>query len=95
MASQDLIIDDDFCEALGDYFVKKGEELDLKISNYIAILQELRRRGILSGDVAIALSSFISYASVLKKQIGSISSDMNKQVNTFLSRIDEADRYLF
>ena len=95
MASQDLIIDDDFCEALGQYFVKKGEELDLKISDYIAVLQDLRKKGIVSGDVAAALSSFISYASILKKQIGSISSDTNKQISNFLSQIDAADKYLF
>lgn len=95
MASKDLIIDDDFCKAMGTYFVKKGEELDQMISDYISTLQDVRNKGIVSGDVAIALSSYISYASRLKKQIGSISTDTNKQINSFLTKVDDSDQYLF
>ena len=95
MASKDLIIDDDFCKEMGTYFVKKGEELDQMVSNYISILKNVRNKGIVSGDVATALSSYISYASRLKKQIGRISSDVNKQINSFLDQVDNADQYLF
>ena len=95
MASKDLIIDDDFCKAMGTYFVNKGEELDQMISDYVTTLQDVRNKGIVSGDVATALSSYISYASRLKKQIGIISSDVNKQINAFLDRVDDADQYLF
>ena len=28
MASNELIIDDDYCNAMGEYFVKQGEEID-------------------------------------------------------------------
>ena len=95
MASKDLIIDDDFCKAMGTYFVKKGEEMDQMVSDYISTLQDVRNKGIVSGDVASALSSYISYASRLKKQIGIISSDVNKQIDSFLARVDDADQYLF
>lgn len=95
MASKDLIIDDDFCKAMGTYFVKKGEELDQRVSDYISTLQDVRNKGIVSGDVATALSSYISYASRLKNQIGSISSDVNKQINSFLAQVDGVDQYLF
>lgn len=95
MASKDLIIDDDFCKAMGTYFVKKGEEMDQMVSDYISTLQDVRNKGIVSGDVATALSSYISYASRLKKQIGIISSDVNKQIDSFLARVDDADQYLF
>lgn len=95
MASKDLIIDDDFCKSMGSYFVKKGEEMDQLITDYISILQDVRNKGIVSGDVATALSSYISYASKLKKQIGNISSDVNNKINSFLARVDDADQYLF
>ena len=95
MASKELIIDDDFCKAMGTYFVKKGEEMDQMIADYIAALQNVRNKGIVSGDVATALSSYISYASRLKKQIGNISSDLNKKIDSFLTRVDDADQYLF
>lgn len=95
MASKDLVVDDEFCKQMGNYFMKKGEELDQMISDYIAALQDVRNKGIISGDVAIELSSYISYTSRLKKQIGTISSDVNKQINAFLTRVDDADQYLF
>lgn len=95
MASKDLIIDDDFCKSMGTYFVKKGEEMDQMIVDYISVLQDVRNKGIVSGDVATALSSYISYASKLKKQIGNISSDVNNKINSFLARVDDADQYLF
>ena len=95
MASKDLVVDDECCKQMGNYFMKKGEELDQMISDYIAALQDVRNKGIISGDVAIELSSYISYASRLKKQIGTISSDVNKQINAFLTRVDDADQYLF
>lgn len=95
MASKDLIIDDDFCKTMGTYYVNKGAELDQMISDYISALQDVRDKGIVSGDVATALSSYISYASRLKKQIGNISTDLNDQINSFLTRVDDADQYLF
>ena len=38
MASNELIIDDDYCNAMGEYFVKQGEEIDKLIMDYINIL---------------------------------------------------------
>lgn len=95
MASKDLIIDDDFCKSMGAYFVKKGTEMDQMIADYISILQDVKNKGIVSGDVAVALSSYISYASKLKMQIGNISSDVNSKINSFLSHVDDEDQYLF
>lgn len=95
MASNELIIDDEFCRAMGTYFTKQGQQFDQMIADYISILQDVRNKGIVSGDVATALSSYISYASKLKKQIGNISSDVNSKINSFLSRVDDADQYLF
>lgn len=95
MASNELIIDDEFCRTMGTYFIKQGQQFDQMIDNYISILQNVRNKGIVSGDVATALSSYISYVSKLKKQIGNISFDVNRKINSFLSRVDDADQYLF
>lgn len=61
MASNELIIDDDYCRAMGSYFTKQGEELDQLIVDYISILQDVKNKGITSGDVSNALSSYINY----------------------------------
>lgn len=95
MASNDLIIDDDFCESMGAYLVKKGEEMDQMIDSYISILQDVRDEGIVSGDVATSLSLYISYASQLKRQIGTILYDVKYKIYSFLARVDDADQYLF
>ena len=46
MASNELIIDDDYCRAMGSYFTKQGEELDQLIVDYISILQDVKNKGI-------------------------------------------------
>lgn len=95
MASDELIIDDDYCRTMGSYFIKHGEELDQLIADYIAIIQEVKNKGIMSGDVSNALSSYIDYVKKLDKKIGNISISARNQIEKFLSRIDTEDRYLF
>lgn len=46
MASNELIIDDDYCRAMGSYFTKQGEELDQLIVDYISILQDVKIRAL-------------------------------------------------
>lgn len=95
MASNELIIDDDYCRAMGTYVAKQGQQLDQMISDYVTILQDVRQKAIVSGDVATALSAYISYAEKLKKQIGNISTNASNQITTFLTKVDAADQYLF
>ncbi len=95
MASNELIIDDEYCRAMGSFFVSQGQQIDQIISEYVSILQDLRNRAIISGDVAKALTAYISYANKLNKQIGNISTTAKKQVDAFLSKVDAADQYLF
>lgn len=95
MASNELIIDDDYCRAMGDFFVKQGAELDQMISDYISILQDLKNKGIVSGDVSKALNSYINYVKKLNKQIGVVSTSNKTQINNFLTKVDQEDKYLF
>ena len=46
-------------------------------------------------NVAKALDSFIEYAKQMKGKIGVISNSAQVQVTNFLSKVDEADQYLF
>lgn len=95
MADKQLIIDDEFCNAMADYYVKQGEQLDKVISQYVSILQGIKDKAITSGDVSKALGAYITYAQKLNGQIGSISTIAKTHVTTFLTRIDSADKYLF
>ncbi len=95
MAKKDLIIDDEYCKAMGAYFAKQGEQIDKLSADYVAILQEVKNKAIVSGDVSKALGTYITYAKKLNKQVGSISNVAKKQVDNFLSKVDAADKYLF
>lgn len=95
MASNELIIDDDYCRAMGSFFTKQGEEIDSLVVDYISILQEVKSKGIMSGDVSSALSSYIDYVKKLNKKIGDISTSTKTQIDSFLSRVDAEDKYLF
>lgn len=95
MASNNLIIDDDYCKAMGTYFAEQGKEMDELTSKYIKILQEVRIKAIISGEVSDALSAYIGYVQNLNKQMGNISTSIQTQIDKFLARIDSEDQYLF
>lgn len=95
MASNELIIDDDYCKAMGSYFEKQGEELDQLVVDYISILQDVKNKGITSGDVSNALNSYINYVKKLNKKIGNLSTSTKIQIDNFLAQVDEEDQYLF
>ncbi len=95
MAGTELIIDDDFCSATAKYLVQQGEHLDIILSRYLSILEEIRETSIKEGDVADALSAYITYAEKLCKQLCYASQITKAHVQFFLAQIDAADRYLF
>lgn len=95
MASKELIIDDDYCQAMGKYFEKRGKQMDEIISDYIAILQDVKNGAITQGDVSKSLNAYISYVQQLKQKIGNISTSTKTGINNFLVRVDTEDQYLF
>ena len=95
MASNQLIIDDEYCNSMAEYFVNQGEHLEEVISQYVAILQEIKDSAITSGDVSNALGTYISYAQRLNGQMTNISTIAKSHVSNFLTRVDSADKYLF
>ncbi len=95
MASNELIIDDDYCKAMGTYFEQQGEAMDKLIADYITILKDVKSKGIVSGSVADALTAYISYVEKLNQKIGNISMSVQTQIRNFLARVDSEDQYLF
>lgn len=95
MASNELIVDDDYCKAMGAYFEKQGEELDQLVVDYISILQDVKNKGIISGDVSNTLKLYIDYVKKLNKKFGIISDSTKTQIDKFLLCVDAEDKYLF
>lgn len=95
MANKELIVDDDYCKTMGKYFVSRGAHLEVVISEYIQILESIKQDAIISGDVASALKVYIEYSKKMQNKIRNISNSAKNQTDAFISKIDEADQYLF
>lgn len=95
MANSECIIDDAYCTRMGAYFKAQGETLDQMVVDYLAVIRAVRSEAITKGDVAKSLDIYIDYAKKLQNQIGMVSASAQSQVSGFLSRVDEADKYLF
>ena len=95
MANNQCIIDDSYCVAMGNYFKRQGERLDQMISDYIAALENVRDTAIIKGSVNIVLDAYIDYAEKMKDKVGVISNNAQVHVTKFLTKVDEADQYLF
>ena len=95
MASNQCIIDDSYCTAMGAYFKRQGDQLDEMVTEYINVLKTIRRTAILKGEMRDTLEIYITYAEKMKGKIGEISATAQSQVAKFLSSVDEADQYLF
>lgn len=95
MASDQCIIDDAYCTAMGSYFKRQGDRLDQMVDDYIDVLKNIKDTGITNGDIHTVLEGYITYAEKMKDKIGVISKNAQSHVNKFLTRVDEADQYLF
>lgn len=95
MAEKDLIIDDDYCTSMGNYFYLQGQMLNTMIKAYIATLEKVRSNAIKEGEVADALDAYLVYVKKLDGQIKEISVIAKNQVSDFLTQVDSADEYLF
>jgi len=95
MASNQCIIDDKYCEAMGTYFKRQGEKLDQMISDYLYVLQSIRDDAVMKGDIHEVLEGYVAYAEKMREKIGTISCNAQSQVLKFLTKVDEADQYLF
>lgn len=95
MASNQLIIDEDYWRDMASFFEKQGKNYESMIQEYVQTLKTIRDSAIIDGAVSAALSEFITYAEKLENQIGSLSTRAKSAVNQFLADIDAKDQYQF
>lgn len=95
MAGKELIVDDEYCSKMANYFQKQGEKMDKTISDYISVLISVRDNAICSGETHDALCTYIEYAQKLKGQIKMISKSAKTISEEFVSNVDEEDQFLF
>ena len=95
MAGAALQIDDDYCNAMGQYFINEGKEIEEFLNEYISILESIKSTSIKKGNVANALESYIACAGKIKGQINDIASMAQNHCSKYIASIDNADQYLF
>ena len=95
MAGKELQVDDDYCKAMGNYYEKEGQEIESFLTEYVSILERIKKNAIKKGEVSNTLSTYITYAKKLRGQVTAISKDAKNQTGKYIDAIDEADKYLF
>lgn len=95
MADQELIIDDDYCRKMGEFFARQGKQLDEYIIRYISILKGIKQNAITSGATSDALTVYIGQAEKLSRRITAVSENAQKCTEDFLSEINKADKLQF
>lgn len=95
MENNELIVDEEYCEALAQYFNSRGAHLELGIRQYINILEEIQDKAILSGDVSNALLLYIDACRKMQNNIGNISRAAKRQTKQFVEEIADNDKMTF
>ena len=91
----EIIFSDEFAEEVGSLLLTEAAELNKAINAYITILKKIRETGIKEGTTAKALDAFITEVETLKGQYELLGQSANLYCGNCISKIDEADEYLY
>lgn len=97
----DIVFVDDYTKASGEEIRGQIYKMESLLNSYLTVLRQVREKGIMEGETADALDSFISGVS----QIGAVSSDGGgirdmgestyRECANSVTRFNEADEYLY
>lgn len=92
---ENLVIDDDYVQDVGDVCARRGRELEEILSSYLEILDVIKSEALIEGDISLALEAFNECAAALSGQIEKISSQIQDVCGAFIVEVNDADSYLF
>jgi soluble cytochrome b562 len=72
-----------------------GSNTEKYINDYIKIMNSIISGKLIEGEVANKMAAYINRVSVLKGQVQDIMKDLQKNIDSFVSEIDKADKYLY
>ena len=93
MASAKLMIDDDFFYAMGQYALKQGKTINDAASSYISILNAVRQDAVIGGELAGAMDAYIGFAGKINNEALQVCESMQRQLEDFMTEIDDEDRW--
>lgn len=97
MPDNNLIIDDSYFSSVKNYCSKVGNgTIGPMLDNYISLLEEVKKTGILSGAEADVIDTFIEYSKKIDStNFDVIPNNFSSLCSNYISQIDEEDDYLF
>lgn len=91
----DLIIDDENMNDIIDYLKDFSVKLELYLDDYISILNDIKTKAIISGDISEKLNTFITYVEMLDDSVSGVGSEIEDFANAFLKEVDDKDQYIY
>lgn len=95
MNERDLIVQDEFITGSAAKCKNCGEQLEQIVTRYVEILETILKDSIQSGDFAEALQLFAESAAAMKGTITANSNQIDYDLRSYITAINEADQYLF
>lgn len=92
-----LIIDDDYFSSVKNYCSKAGNgTIGQMLDSYISSLKKVKEIGILSGNEAEVIDTFIEYSEkISSSKFDGIPNKFSSLCSNYITQIDEEDDYLF
>lgn len=91
----DIVFVDDYVEASGSVACNKTYELEKLLNTYLAVLRQVREKGIMEGETADAFESFIGGFAKYDGVLSNLGECAKRDCVNSVTRFDEADKYLY
>lgn len=90
-----VVVDDNYINEMAEYFDRQGKQLQGMIDSYIDAIRKVTENGIVQGDTADRLKSYLAYAEKLKQVVLEVSTEARDLASSYLEEICEQDQYQY
>lgn len=90
-----VIVDDNYINEMAEYFERQGKQLQGMMDSYIDAIRRVTENGIVQGDTADRLKSYLEYAEKLKQVVLEVSTEVRDLAGSYLEEICEQDQYQY
>lgn len=93
--ANNMIVDEEYIKAEAANIRTGLKRMDRTIDLYVRILNSMSEDAIQDGAAAAVLKAYTGYAGLLKGELESIGTAVDRVLENYLLAVDEADQYLF
>ncbi len=90
-----MMIDDGYINEMAEYYVRQGTQLQKIAESYIDVIRQVTEEGIVQGDTADKLKTYLAYAEKLRHTILDVSIKAGNLTGSYLEDIYKQDQYRF